>query len=137
MRNRSAAIILRSGKILLMRRQKPGRDYYTLPGGGVHLEESEADACAREIKEETGLDVVTLHIFRRHVYQDNEDGYFLVRVGTGEPVLGGPEAARQSPDNLYSFRWANAEELHSLNLQPPAAHRICMEALEQNSEPEN
>ena len=57
-KNRAAAIIIRDGKVLLFHRQKPGRDYYILPGGGVELEESFEEACIREVKEETGLDVL-------------------------------------------------------------------------------
>jgi 8-oxo-dGTP diphosphatase len=44
------------GKILLLRRNKPG-GWFTLPGGTVEEGESVAGALKREIAEETGLEV--------------------------------------------------------------------------------
>lgn len=43
------------GKVLLTRRSDNGR--WCLPGGHMDPGESAAEACAREVKEETGLDV--------------------------------------------------------------------------------
>jgi 8-oxo-dGTP diphosphatase len=130
MRQRAAAIILHNGSLLLIRRQRPGRDYYILPGGGVELDESFTEACIREVKEETGLDVLGLQLVRVYFNNGNEEHYFLTRVPFDDPVLGGPEAERQSPDNLYSFEWVSAEQLPYLNLLPVAARRICLEIME-------
>ncbi len=106
MGKRATAIIIRNGTVLLMRRQKPGKDYCILPGGGVDLDESFEDACIREVKEETGLDVTSLRQVRMFYGLGEQDAYFLVSVGPGEPVLGGVEARRHSPENLYTFIWA-------------------------------
>ena len=129
MRNRAAAIIHRNGKLLLIHRQKPGRDYYILPGGGVELDESFAEACIREVKEETGLDVLALHLAYKYFYQGSEEDYFVTQVPPDEPVLGGSEAQRQSPANRYSFEWVAAERLAAINLQPVAARRISLEIM--------
>jgi 8-oxo-dGTP diphosphatase len=129
MRRRAAAIILKGGSVLLIRRQKPGRDYYILPGGGVELDESFPEACIREVKEETGFDVLGLQLVRVYFNNGNEEHYFLARVAAGEPVLGGPEARRQSPENLYSFEWVASGQLANLNLLPVEARRICLEVM--------
>ncbi len=129
MRNRAAAIIYRNGKLLLIHRQKPGRDYYILPGGGVELDESFEEACIREVKEETGLDVLSLQLAHKYFYQGSEEDYFVARVPPDEPVLGGSEAQRQSPDNHYSFEWVDIEQLAEINLLPVAARRISLEIL--------
>jgi len=131
MRNRAAAIILRDGKLLLIHRQKPGRDYYILPGGGVELDESFEEACIREVKEETGLDVLGVQLVYRYFYQGKEEVYFIARVPPDEPVLGGSEAQRQSDDNRYSFEWVTVDQLAEVNLLPPAARRICFEIMQQ------
>ena len=44
-----------SGRVLLQRRSDNG--YWNLPGGGLELGESVAQACVREVREETGLEV--------------------------------------------------------------------------------
>jgi 8-oxo-dGTP diphosphatase len=129
MRSRAAAIIVKEGKLLLMRRHKPGRDYYILPGGGVKLDESFPDACVREVKEETGLDVAGLQLVFTNFFRGQQEQYFLVRVSEGEPKLGGVEADRNSPDNTYSFEWVGEEELEEANLTPAAAKRYCLEVM--------
>ena len=127
MRNRAAAIIIRDKKLLVIQRQKPDRDYYILPGGGVEFEESFEEACIREVKEETGFDVISLQLVRKYITLEKEECYFLVRVPPGEPVLGGAEAKHQSPENHYAFEWVDAEQLKTINLVPEAARRICLE----------
>lgn len=47
-----------AGQLLLVRRaNEPGRGRWSLPGGRVEAGESDADAVAREMLEETGLSV--------------------------------------------------------------------------------
>ena len=87
MRNRAAAIIIRDRALLLIHRQKPGRDYYILPGGGVELDESFEEACIREVKEETGLDVLGLQLVYIYNHIGSEEYYFLTRVPPDEPIL--------------------------------------------------
>lgn len=41
--------------ILLCRHEKPGREYWLLPGGGVNSGESLVQALRRELREELGL----------------------------------------------------------------------------------
>lgn len=127
MRNRACAIIFRDGKLLVIHRHKPDRDYYTVPGGGVEFEESFEEACIREIKEETGFDVITLRLVRKYITLEKEENYFLAQVPMGEPVLGGGEAKRQSLENQYVFEWVDAEQLKKINLLPEAARKICLE----------
>jgi 8-oxo-dGTP pyrophosphatase MutT (NUDIX family) len=129
MRNRAAAIIIRDGALLLIHRRKPGRDYYILPGGGVELDESFENAVVREVKEETGLDVLGIQRLYSYKYRGSEEVYFLTRVPAGEPALGGSEALRQSPTNQYSFEWITPEQLEEINLQPPPVGRICREIM--------
>jgi ADP-ribose pyrophosphatase YjhB (NUDIX family) len=55
-RVRVSAVLRWNGQILLCRHEKPGKEYWLLPGGGVDAGESLIDALRREIAEEIGID---------------------------------------------------------------------------------
>ncbi|TML73155.1 MAG: NUDIX hydrolase [Actinobacteria bacterium] len=54
-RIRVSAILRWKGRVLLCRHEKPGREYWLLPGGGVNSGESLVDALHRELAEEVGI----------------------------------------------------------------------------------
>jgi ADP-ribose pyrophosphatase YjhB (NUDIX family) len=54
-RIRVSAVLRWNGRILLARHEKPGKEYWLLPGGGVRAGESLVQALVRELKEETGV----------------------------------------------------------------------------------
>lgn len=56
MRNRSVAIVVRNGAILVEKIYFEGRYFYSLPGGGIEEGESPEDTVLRELKEECGFD---------------------------------------------------------------------------------
>jgi 8-oxo-dGTP diphosphatase len=55
-RIRVSAILRWKGRVLLCRHEKPGKEYWLLPGGGVNSGESLVDALHRELSEEIGID---------------------------------------------------------------------------------
>ena len=63
------AVIIYKDKIVLIKRKNPPfKDHYALPGGFVEYGETTEDACKREAKEETGLDVEIIDLIG--VYSD-------------------------------------------------------------------
>jgi ADP-ribose pyrophosphatase YjhB (NUDIX family) len=65
----AAAVVVHDGRVLLIRRgHAPDAGQWSIPGGGVELGEPIAAALRREIREETGLDVVVgefLEVYER------------------------------------------------------------------------
>jgi len=70
-----SAAIVRDRKVLIVRRARPpARGLYTLPGGGVEVGETLAEAVVREVREETALVVepVALAGYREAIARDDD-----------------------------------------------------------------
>jgi ADP-ribose pyrophosphatase YjhB (NUDIX family) len=77
-----------AGRLLLVRRANdPGRGQWSLPGGRVEPGESDASAVAREIHEETGLEVLAGSLIGS-VQRPAPDGVFMIFDYRAE-VVGG------------------------------------------------
>jgi 8-oxo-dGTP diphosphatase len=89
-------------RVLLIRRGRPPFEGdYALPGGFVEVGETVEDACRRELKEETGIEVRELKLVG--VYSDpkrDPRGHtcsvaYLAQVATAEPTAGDDAAAAE------------------------------------------
>lgn len=56
-RIRVSSILRWQGRVLLCRQEKPGKQYWLLPGGGVDGGETLTEALRRELREELGIAV--------------------------------------------------------------------------------
>ncbi|WP_106128697.1 NUDIX domain-containing protein [Pseudosporangium ferrugineum] len=97
-RRRAAAIIVRDGRVLMVHersRRDEGREWWTLPGGGIDPGETAEDAVRREVLEEVGLVVKEARYLQDLPYPSGMTSVFACTVADGEPVLGphvtGPE----------------------------------------------
>ncbi len=89
----SAIIFDQDGKFLLTKREDNGQ--WCLPGGAVEAGESVAEACIREVFEETGLNVrvkrlvgVYSHPDQLVMYKDGNKA-FIVAIHFEAEILGG------------------------------------------------
>jgi 8-oxo-dGTP diphosphatase len=55
-RLRVSAILVWQNRVLLCRQEKPGKQYWLLPGGGVDVGETLLEALRRELREELGVE---------------------------------------------------------------------------------
>jgi 8-oxo-dGTP diphosphatase len=92
-----SAAVFREGKVLIARRARaPLIGHFSLPGGGVEAGETLAEALARELMEEVGVEAEIL-AFNRHVEAIAREGdrirahfviaSFVARWTSGEPRL--------------------------------------------------
>jgi 8-oxo-dGTP diphosphatase len=116
----AVAIVIADGELVVMRRKRDGSTYYTLPGGGIEPGETAAEACVRELYEETGL---RGRVVRRALTLDNQgrqEHYFEVAAERFRLRLGDPETTRMSSSNLYAPMWLPLEQLARVDLRPDA-----------------
>ena len=87
---RIGVVLIRDEQLLLVRQNN--RDFWVLPGGTLEPGEGMADCAAREMKEETGLDVAIdglLYVadFVRADGRQTVDAVFLARYVSGKPEM--------------------------------------------------
>ncbi len=102
---RVSAVIINDGNILLIKRVKPDKMYYTFPGGGVEEGENEKHAMWREIKEELSINARVKQMLFEVENQGRKELYFLIGECVGIPKLGGPEKERMTEENQYYIEW--------------------------------
>jgi 8-oxo-dGTP diphosphatase len=111
-----SAAIVRDGKVLIVRRARsPGAGVYTLPGGAVESGETLQQAAAREVKEETGLDIAPIGLagHREIIMRDatgRAERHFVVLCLASRWLAGEPEPS----DEISEARWRDPSELGGL-----------------------
>lgn len=101
-----AIIINEQGLMVFYReRLRDGKKikYYAIPGGHVEEGETLEETVRRELNEELGIEIVIERKLGEIVIDNKKEVYFLCQHVKGEPVLGGEELLRNSPDNYYEF----------------------------------
>ncbi len=119
-RNRSAGIVIKDGKILVMHRIKNGDEYWVFPGGGQEKGEDPMQTAVREIAEETTVTVVAERLLY-HIFWDTgeENFFYLCKYVSGEPHLNenSEEYLKTKTGNqVYEPMWIPIEELSNLKL---------------------
>ena len=73
-RPRACAALIVNNHILMVQHREKTRSYWTLPGGGIELGETPAEAAAREMREETNIRAHALRLLYAHSYDHVIDG---------------------------------------------------------------
>lgn len=114
-----SAAVFKEDRVLLVERTKPPFDgVWSLPGGHVEFGESLANAAARELKEETGIDAELTAPFDWLEIINPAGGanpsHYVLAVFAGQWRSGVAAAS----DDARSVTWAAIEELGRLRMTP-------------------
>ena len=112
-----SALIVRdeANRILLGKRNKdPQRGSWILPGGKIHAFETIADAAARELAEETGLEVLIERQFRVYEVIHAPKEHRIVIYSWAKAVGGTLRAS----DDVSEVKFVSLHELGDLPLTP-------------------
>jgi ADP-ribose pyrophosphatase YjhB (NUDIX family) len=110
------------GRLLLVKRgHEPGKGLWSIPGGRVEPGESDTEAVARELLEETGLTVVTGRLVGT-VTRPAEAGLYEIHdyecQVTGGALAPGDDAAEVAWIDLAIFTTLERTNLLTLGLAP-------------------
>ncbi len=116
------AAIIEHGRLLLIQRaHDPYQGWWGLPGGGVELGETVAEALRREVREETGLEIAVGRFLDLKDAIGREGGnrvlYHYVILFFTATVLGG---TLQAGDDAARAVWVPPEALADHPLVPGA-----------------
>lgn len=103
-----------TGRILLVKRgHPPGEGLWSVPGGRVEPGETDAEAVAREVREETGL-AVTVGALLGSVVRGGPEVTYDIFDYAATPSGGEPRAG----DDAADVRWFSVRELDGLAMTP-------------------
>ncbi len=106
----SVAVIVRQGRLLLIRRSRhvvaPGM--FCFPGGGIEADETEEEALKREIREELGTEIEPV----RRLWQSVTPRavrlcWWLCRLDDAATLV-------PNPEEVESVHWVTLEEMATL-----------------------
>ena len=111
-RSRSVAVVVRDGKLLMERVFYFGREFFTLPGGGIEKNETPEKAVIRELKEECGVDGTIIRPLAVQYKSGGAEYSFEVSIPDNqEPVPGyDPEEPADNPP-LKEVLWMELDEM--------------------------
>ncbi len=127
-RVRVAALLLRDGKVVVVRHRSAGNAYYLLPGGGVDYRETLEAALLREVREETGLIAKIGELLYVNDTIDPNGPRHVINITFSAEIVGGALTDAPIDENVEAVELVTPERLMNLDLRPPMVAEI-LEAL--------
>ncbi|MGL5810787.1 MAG: NUDIX domain-containing protein [Nocardioides sp.] len=131
-RKPSASVVVRDehGRVLLLRRTD--NDLWTIPTGGLAMNESVRECASRECLEETGIEIETLdlvgvfsdpqHIIAYYHGKNLNEVRQPVNVCLHAKPIGGSLATSNA--EASEVRWIGPSELAAMNIHPAIRRRL-------------
>jgi mutator protein MutT len=108
--------------LMIQRNQPPAMGFWSIPGGKLEPGESLAEACQREIKEETGLETNVNNIVA--IVERRIEGFHYVIIDYLALLIDEENIFPIAQSDVAEARWLSLEHLADYNLVPGLAEII-------------
>ena len=106
----SAIVFDETGRVLLIQRgQPPAQGFWHAPGGKLEPGESLLEGCCREVREETGLDIVPGAVMA--VVERRVEGFHYLIVDFLASLRDPQQSSCRPSDDVLDVAWVAAERL--------------------------
>lgn len=123
----SRGVIIKDGKVLLVKHQTEDEVGWVFPGGRVEENESLVEALVRECKEETGYDVVADSVCYLEEYLIYYATYFKCRIVGGDLKLGSDPDMPREHQVIKDVKWIDVSQFDSLDIYPEGLKKMIMD----------
>ena len=119
---RPSVVLIKDGKLLVLKSQYSGREFYLLPGGGIEGMESLKETAMRETKEETNYDIeIQKLLYLQEWIDETSDKNVLYVIFLGN-ILGGKETHLNDPalskGNIKGIEWMDIKNINKITFYP-------------------
>lgn len=107
-------MVCRDGKLLLVEHIMRGRDFFSLPGGGIEGDETPEEAALRELQEEAGVSGKIIRPLSIEYKPDLESRIFTFLVEIPEnaiPVKGIDPEVSEDEQTIVDVKWLSLDEI--------------------------
>lgn len=123
--NGATAILIKDNRVLMIRTKNSNS--WSIPSGGVEVGETAAEACIREVAEETGYEakvIKELHT-KKTIIKDYKvtTQYFLCEITGGKIQYQDPD------DEIEEIAWKNGSEISKLIHTYPEDQKVIEQLL--------
>ncbi len=106
---RAQCIVHNMSKLLMVKHQQNGEEWWCLPGGRIEENESPAEAAIRELSEECCIQGKVIRETGHAIYSTNDEAYtYLVDIGNQLPHMSDEPNREENPVDV---KWLTLAEI--------------------------
>lgn len=103
-------------KLAVLFRRKNGKEYYSVPGGGIEKGETKESALHRELFEELNINVeINKYLFTYETKKQIEY-FYLCKYISGSFTLNGEEKDRNCDTNFYEPTFISIKDINNFDI---------------------